>query len=127
MIAPALSELRRLRERNALLEELCGQRDPALCRLGLRPQGAAMFGLLLKRECASTAQLIAVLYAGRCERDWPRLPDAAVRQQMHHLRRALKPHGIRIDCVRDETQAFYALTPVGKAKARALMTARTAA
>ncbi len=108
-------EVAQLRDRVDELERLLGMRPllPRPWRLTARE--ADIFGILLKRQVMSHAQLFEAIWGGDSERD-----QKIVEVTVCKLRAKLRPHGIAIHTVHG---TGYFLPPESKQRARHLLAA----
>ncbi len=98
----AAEEIQQLRDRIEELEDLAGMGNDDMLllkqALGLTPAQCQILGIIRKRSgIASREMIYGYLYGGRPECDQPAIKIVDV--LMVNVRRALLPHGIKIDTV----------------------------
>ena len=108
-------ETARLRDRIEELERLIGMRMVPPRLWGLTQREAEVFGILLRRQVMTHAQLFEAIWGGDSERN-----DKNVEVVVCKLRAKLRPHGIAI---RTEYGVGYFIPPDSKAAARAQIAA----
>jgi hypothetical protein len=127
-------ELARAQERIAELEDALGLTAQMPARLF--PRGLIksrhhrylepLLKMLMKRTVVPTAVAHGLLYGDRPDCDQPSFH--AVTAWMHHLRRAMEPHGIELRTVRGENRTgCYYLDDDNKRKLRELIASMEAA
>lgn len=119
MTADLARENERLRDRIEELEAQLGARDDDVDRLrrvlGIAPQRAKILGVLLKRGTVSYESLMVAVWRNVEARN-----ADVVKQHIVFVRRALAPHGIRIET---EWGTGYRLAPDMRARLRELIEA----
>jgi hypothetical protein len=111
------SELQRLRERVAMLEDILGVGRTMISRLrtafDLQPDHARILGMLLNRQLIAKEAIYNMLYGHRPECDQPIWKTIDV--QIHKLRKRLRIHGIEFIGIVGEG---YTMKPEHKLKVR---------
>lgn len=92
-----MDELEFLRRRVQELEEALGKvEDDNLLLFDMSPQMRVVIGMVMKRTVVTHESIMAVLYGGKQECDWPDKPIQVIYQNIWHLRRWLRTIGVEL-------------------------------